>query len=225
MSGARIKFINIRGCNGSGKTTVLRSLAKMGGACSVVYLFPGYPPVRSPRAHPPKRGEFGKDEQKPLAVTLVHPQPDWRPLAFIGDYSPAASAATTAGLDRVHTQEEAKGMIEAVAEFYNPIAVLFEGVVVSTIFEPWLNFSRVTLLQHGEEMTWAFLDTPLEVCLQRIQARNGGQPIKEDLVADKHRTIARVRDKALAAEAPVVDLHWETALSDLRNVVFRELQK
>lgn len=38
-------------------------------------------------------------------------------------------------------------------------------------------------------------------------------------MADKHRTIARVRDKALADGETVRDIHWETALKDIKAVI------
>jgi hypothetical protein len=45
---------------------------------------------------------------------------------------------------------------------------------------------------------WAFFETPVEHCIERIYSRNGGKPIKEDLVRGKWEQIDRVRQKALA---------------------------
>ena len=183
-----MKFINVRGCNGSGKTTLLRSLAR-DPRCVVV--------------------EASVPDHKPIPITYT---PEG--LAIIGDYTPAAAGATTAGLDRIKTQAAAKAVAEFAGANTEVKAVLFEGVVVSTIYGPWQEWSKA-----NGGMVWAFLDTPLEVCLKRIQERNGGKPIKEDQVADKHRTIARVRDKALEAGEAVRDIHWETALKDIKAVI------
>lgn len=183
-----MNFINVRGCNGSGKTTVLRSLARS-PFCEVVL-------VEVP-------------DHKAIPVTLT---PD--KLAIIGDYTPAAAGSTTAGLDRIKTQAAAKSVIEATADKYPDRIVLFEGVVVSTIFGPWRDWSEI-----NGGMIWAFLDTPLQVCLDRIQVRNGGKPIKEEQVADKHRTLARVRDKAIEAGEVVRDIRWGSALADLRAII------
>ena len=38
-------------------------------------------------------------------------------------------------------------------------------------------------------------------------------------MADKHRTLARVREKALADGETVRDIHWETALKDIKAVI------
>lgn len=182
-----MKYINVRGCNGSGKTTLLRSMAR-DPLCRVINVI--------------------VPDHKPIPVTYA---PDG--IAIIGDYTPAAGA-TTAGLDRIKTQAAAKAVAELVGRDPDVKAVLFEGVVVSTIYGPWQEWSKA-----NGGMIWAFLDTPLEVCLKRIQERNGGKPIKEDQVADKHRTIARVREKALADGETVRDIHWETALRDIKNTI------
>lgn len=182
-----MKYINVRGCNGSGKTTLLRCLAR-DPLCRVVNVtVPDY---------------------KPIPVTYT---PDG--IALIGDYTPAAGA-TVVGLDRIKTQAAAKAVAELVGRDPDVKAVLFEGVVVSTIYGPWVDWSKA-----NGGMIWAFLDTPLEVCLKRIQERNGGKPIKEEQVAAKHRTIARVREKALADGEQVRDIHWQTAWKDLKAIL------
>lgn len=183
-----MKYINVRGCNGSGKTTLLRSLA------------------RDPLCRVSNVIVLGHN---PIPVTYT---PDG--IAIIGDYTPATAGATTAGLDRVRTQAAAKAVAELVGRDPDVKAVLFEGVVVSTIYGPWLEWSRA-----NGGMIWAFLDTPLEVCLNRIQKRNGGKHIQEDQVAAKHRIIARVRDKALADGETVRDIHWQTAWKDLKAIL------
>lgn len=184
-----MKYINVRGCNGSGKTTLLRSLAT-DPLCRV------------------SNANLG-DLHKPIPVTYCPGG-----IAIIGDYTPAAAGSTTAGLDRIKTQAAAKAVAELVGRDPDVKAVLFEGVVVSTIYGPWQEWSKA-----NGGMIWAFLDTPLEVCLKRIQERNGGKPIKEDQVADKHRTIARVREKALADKETVLDLPWQDARTALLAVI------
>lgn len=111
------------------------------------------------------------------------------------------------GCDAVKTQAEAKGL---VSEFAVKGNVIFEGVLISTIFGPWLEFSR----QNGG-MLWAFLDTPYDVCLQRIQIRNGGKPVKEDQVLSKWETMRRVATKAKEAGEQVVWLDYREPLPAL----------
>jgi predicted ABC-type ATPase len=180
------RFINVRGCNGSGKTTLLRQLGKEATHVTQVTV----------------------PDHRPIPITIG---PGW---AIVGDYTEAAAGCTTAGLDRIKTQAAAKAAAEEAAKLPGVNTVLFEGVVVSTIYGPWKEWS-----DRNGGMIWAFLDTPLEVCLQRIQARNGGKPIKEDQVADKHRTISRVRDKALADHQAVLSLPYLAALEALKSYV------
>lgn len=194
-----MKFINIRGCNGSGKTTLLRSLVKREPEGSVVRECPEF---NDPNADP----------HKPIPFTFTPSG-----LAILGDYlppKPGQQEATTAGCDRVKTQAATKAALEWAAAQEGVKVVLFEGVVVSTIYGPWSEWAKK---QGG--MAWAFLDTPLKTCLERIQKRNGGKPIKEDQVGDKHETIRRVRSKALADGLAVYDLSWEQAMTDLRAVI------
>ncbi len=188
-----MKFINVRGCNGSGKTTVLRQLVN------------GWTDHKWEVRLTPYFGEH-----KPIPFTFGI----GNGIAILGDYLPAQELPTTAGCDRVKTQAATKNALRWAARQAGVNVVLFEGVVVSTIYEPWKEWAEE---QGG--MAWAFLDTPLDTCLRRIQARNGGKPVKEDQVADKHRTIARVRGKALADGLVTYDLNWESALIDLRAIV------
>lgn len=193
------KLINVRGCNGAGKTTVLRCLARDPG-CVVDHVTVNHV----------LRGE--ECTHAPIPVTFT---PDG--IALLGDYTRNAKG-TTAGCDKIKTQGAIKNALHQLALDPRAEVILFEGVVVATIFKPWWDFSD----DWDGGMTWAFLDTPLEVCLARIQERNGGKPIKEDQVADKHRTIARVREKALVVGEVVADLHWQTALRDLKDLIARE---
>lgn len=177
------KFINIRGCNGSGKTTVLRQ----------------YAATRSPEVYPVE-----VPNHKPIPVTYLS-----NGVAILGDYSPAATG-TTAGCDRIKTQQAVKDALETI----DADAVLFEGIIVSTIFQPWSDWSH-----ENDGMVWAFLDTPLDVCLDRIQSRNGGKPINEKLVGDKWNTIKRVKHKATESGERVETLDHSIALEELTEIV------
>lgn len=54
--------------------------------------------------------------------------------------------------------------------------VIFEGLTVSSSYTRWLNISRA----FPGQMVFAFMDTPEEVCHQRILQRNGGKEPKHD---------------------------------------------
>lgn len=199
-----MKFLNLRGPNGAGKTTLFRHLAQS-PECRVV---PVYQPVHRSADKGVQPAKIGTPKGKPIVATLT---PDG--LAILGDYTPSATG-TTAGCDRISRQDDIKAALVAASELPGVGLTLFEGIIVSTIFGPWLEWE-----QANGGMAWAFLDTPLDVCLRRIQARNGGEPIKEDLVAGKHKTIRGVRQKAFAAGSCVYDIRWETALKVLQDSI------
>lgn len=118
----------------------------------------------------------------------------------IGRYTTACG-----GCDTIKTQDESKARILKYAERGHD--VLFEGILISTIFGPWLEFSRA-----NGGMVWAFMDTPLNVCLARIQKRNGGKPVKEDQVKGKYDGMARIAAKAAAAGEKVRYIDHRNAL-------------
>lgn len=215
-----MKFINLRGPNGAGKTTLLRCLARSPECRLIEVHQPLHPPAGDFQPNKESWAEFenrrkkeGKPKGRPIVATVT---PDG--LAILGDYTPAATG-TTAGCDRISRQDDIKAALVAAAAIPGVDVVLFEGIIVSTIFLPWLEWERAS-----GGMVWAFLDTPLEVCLKRIQDRNGGEPIKEDLVANKHKTIRDVRRKVLdvyPGGGRVHDIRWETALKDLKDTIAR----
>lgn len=173
-------YINIRGCNGSGKTTLLRQYAEHKNPTVTL---------------------IEVDNHKPIPVTFLD-----NGHAILGDYSPSGFGSTTAGCDKIKTQQAVKDALIAI----DAPVVIFEGIIVSTIFKPWSDWS-----QSVGGMTWAFLDTPLDLCLSRIQSRNGGKPINEKLVADKLRGIERVRTKAVEVGERVEILDHLNALERL----------
>lgn len=191
------RIINIRGANGSGKTTVLRNLAQNYELdCEVILV--------------------GVADHKPIPVTFCNSSK----IAIVGDYSKESNNCTTSGCDRIKTQSAAKEVLDCLLRAPSVEVVLFEGIIVSTIYEPWKLWAE----KHGG-MTWAFLDTPLDVCLERIQKRNGGKEIKEDLVAGKVNTITRVREKAEADKLHVVTIDHKNANFELYKLLNHSVNK
>lgn len=197
-----MKFINVRGCNGSGKTTLLRKLAE-NPQCDV---FKVEVPHHVKNKHGP--GKI-RTFHPPIPVTYCP-----NGIVLLGDYTQAAAGVATAGCDRIKTQEATKNALEVIADDPNVKFILFEGIVVSTIYGPWKEWA-----EDNGGMAWAFLDTPLDVCLDRVMARNGGKPVKEEQIAAKHATIARVREKAFADHQTVLDLDHTKPLADLLDYV------
>lgn len=87
-----------------------------------------------------------------------------------------------------------------VREYAKQGHVIFEGLLVSGIFERW---SKVAEDCGG--FIWAFFDTPLEVCRQRISQRNKGKSINVKYLED---TINRGQGYAKKAEAAGQRVVW-----------------
>lgn len=209
-----MRFLNVRGPNGSGKTTLLRDLARSPEARTVPVFQPVWTVPKGESSHGIREmsHKIGKPKGKPIVATVLP-----NGVALLGDYTRAAAGATTAGCDRISRQDDVKAALLATANLPGVELTIFEGIIVSTIFGPWLEWERV-----NGGMWWAFLDTPLEVCLERIQQRNGGTAIKSEQVADKHKTIREVRRKVLNAYpggGRVIEIRWQTALRDMKETV------
>lgn len=187
-------IINLRGTNGSGKSTV--AFALMGKRPQEVELAEYQTPA-------------GKWKQVPgyLVKELD--------LIIVGPYRTACG-----GCDGIKTQDLICEAVEnAFAEANN---VLFEGVIVSTLFSRYHALARKLGSKSPQgRFCWAYLDTPLETCLARIQERNGGKEINEGLVASKVRAIESTRLKALEAREWVETIPHAHAVATVKKLLKR----
>lgn len=128
---------------------------------------------------------------------------------------PYREGLKTGGCDGIKTQDLVRLATEAAAGMTPH--VVFEGIVIATIYERWAAWAKAR-----GDVVFMYLTTPLEVCLQRIQVRNGGKDIKEDLVADKVKAIESTRLKMVAAGLPVFQLDWQgDPLAQAQDIIAR----
>lgn len=181
-------FLNIRGTNGSGKSTLARRFfGEHDGETDLSEYF-----TKSGRS------KFGTGRINPDTQTLV-----------VGNYDTMAG-----GLDKLPSFSVQFNCIDVALSLPDVKLVVAEGVLASTVLGSWADHAK-QLHEKGVRVIWAFMSTPLQVCLDRIQIRNGGKPIKEDLVKDKIEQIDKVRQRAeLLRHIEVVQLpferEWET---------------
>ena len=101
-------------------------------------------------------------------------------------------------------------------------AIIAEGVLASTVWGSWAEYAAM-VCDLGFQFAFCYLDTPLEVCLERIAKRQEAsgkvRDIKTELVADKVKAIAATREKALQAGALVYDLPWDKAHDVLLDIM------
>ncbi len=130
------QIINIRGCNGSGKTTVVRRFLER-LECSAL-------------------GPAGR----PLGYRVdAAPWGVLSPIYVVGSYENACG-----GADGIKTQEEIAERTARAHEFGH---VLVEGLLMSKSSDGGV--TAPALRDRGA--IFAFLDTPWEVCLERVLAR------------------------------------------------------
>lgn len=171
------QIVNIRGCNGSGKTTVVRrfldklSVQPLGGK--------------------PGRPAGYQVDASPWGINA--------PVFVVGSYENACG-----GADGINTQEEiADRVVKAL-----PLGhVLVEGLLMSKSSDK--GHVAPILKKHGA--IFAFLDTPWDVCLERVLARRKAAGNDKPFDPDKTMRSAYEqchRSYELLTEAGGYDVRW-----------------
>lgn len=157
-------LVNIRGCNGAGKSTIPMSM------------------MNDPHMY--IQDIIGSDGKKISAIT-VFPTYGW---VALGTYF-----NKTGGMDTLKNNEVTRMTLYAALDGFPEYDVLMEGVMASTIRSTYIDlFHEVEKHYAGElQVIIVSLLPPLSVCLERVYARNGGKPIQEDSVARKWEIVRR----------------------------------
>lgn len=122
-------------------------------------------------------------QKRPAAYHVRIPGPTQ--LVVIGPYATACG-----GCDAIQPYSDIWPRIEQALD--NGYHVLFEGALVSSSYGTiGKNLDEQVL--DGAEAVFAFLDTPIELCLERIAqrraARGNFEPVKPDNTVNKHRSV------------------------------------
>lgn len=172
-------IINIRGTSGSGKTWLIKSLMDhMAGS---------------------KRLDvYGVDLQQHYVVgRVVGHVLHWhmQPVYVVGHYTDAACS----GGDTISKQDDMCSLVRHFGRFGH---VLFENVVVSTIYSRYVALDAM-MCSMGHPYIWAYMDTPLELCIERVlqrrKARGDDRPFDATSTEHKCASSWRTHDKALEA--------------------------
>lgn len=123
-----------------------------------------------------------------------------RNLYTIGRYETACG-----GCDAVKTQDE---VCDRVRTFAQQGHVIFEGLLISHLFSRYHALDR-ELTALGHRYVWLFLDTPLEDCLTRVNARRTAKgvtdPVNPQNTTQKWHDARRVFKKCQDAG---LDARW-----------------
>lgn len=198
-------FLNIRGTNGSGKSTLARRF--FGEHDAEVEL------VNQTFAREKKQDD-GTTTTEHVHVRVTGQMNPDNLTCVVGNYGTMAG-----GLDKVKFFEAQFKAIEVALALPDVSLVVGEGVLASTVFGSWAEHAK-KLISEGHRVIWAFMTTPVAECLARIQKRNGGKPIKEDLVKDKWSQIDKVRQRAeLVPGLTVAQLPFGFEFEELTRVL------
>lgn len=156
-------LVNIRGCNGSGKSTIPMSMMDDPG----MYV----------------HDIMGSDGKRISSVT-VFPSYGW---VALGTYF-----NKTGGLDTLKNNEVTRMTLYAALDGYPEYNVLMEGIMASTIRSTYIDLFREVEEYYSElKVLILSLLPPVEIAISRVYSRNGGKPIKEEAVRGKWNTVER----------------------------------
>lgn len=155
-------IVNIRGCNGSGKSTIPMSMMKVDPEFEVVKL------------------GVGKTGKPCNPALMIFHKLGW---IALGTYF-----NKTGGMDTYKSNADTVMALMYALRNYPEYDIVMEGVIASTIKSTYAEIFR-ELEEDGQQVLIMAFVPPLEVCLKRIQERNGGKPIKEELVAGKWNSV------------------------------------
>lgn len=155
-------IVNIRGCNGAGKSTIPMSM------------------LDDPEMYVVTKPYKGKDK----GILTVFPTYGW---VALGTYK-----NKTGGLDVFPNNELTHKAFWYALKKFPEYDILMEGVIASTIRSTYVNLFNEAKEKYPERQVLIVnFIPPLEVCLERVQLRNGGKAINESAVEQKWKIINR----------------------------------
>lgn len=156
-------LVNIRGCNGAGKSTIPMSM------------------MDDPEMFVQEL--LGSDGKKISALT-VFPTYGW---VALGTYF-----NKTGGLDTLKNNEITRMTLYAALDLFPEYDVLMEGIMASTIRSTYIDlFHEIEGYYRNVKVLIMSLLPPVEIAISRVYKRNGGKSIKEDAVRGKWSTVER----------------------------------
>lgn len=177
-------ILNLRGPSGAGKSYP--------GFCLLRDYGPPVEEVRTTEYFPNRK--TGRPRTKPKLVAQVLPGG----LCLAGRYVMKKSTRTggagySGGVDGFYPMDELQRLIQDLCDRYPH--VLFESLMVSGTHERWKDFA---VANADKQVVFATLDTPHELCVERVLGRNGGRPVKEDQMKRHNAQVHRCAQKFVA---------------------------
>lgn len=144
--------------------------------------------------------------------TFIYQKKEW---AVLGKYGNVCG-----GCDTIKTQQEIIDRVENYAT--QGINVWLEGLILSTLYGSVGAYSE----KFGDRWIFAYLMTPLDVCLRRIYERRkeagNTKPLNETNTRNRVRAIEGSRLRCIDEGRRVVDLDWHKPLPRLLTIIRKE---
>ena len=175
-------LVNIRGCNGAGKSTIPMSM------------------MDDPEMYVHEiRGSDGKR----MSAITVFPTYGW---VALGTYF-----NKTGGMDTLRDNWTTRMTLYAALDGFPEYNVLMEGIMASTIRSTYIDLFQEVQEYYGDDLTIMIISLlpPVEVAISRVYSRNGGKPINEEAVRGKWETVSR--NVAAFGEAGFISLKVNSA--------------
>lgn len=135
-------------------------------------------------------------------------------LAVLGKYQTACG-----GCDGIKTADEVVRRVRLFAGEYKN--VVLEGILVSHTFD---RYNRLAMELSDYGYIFCFLDTPLEVCINRVRSRrvksgNTKELNPSNVIKDWHRIWERLRLQCLQSGLTMEVLDWHNPVSELLEIM------
>ena len=187
-------IINLRGTSGSGKSTVVLELMRLFAPVEIIE----------------RVGEGVR--ARPLVYRIHGCAP---PLYVFGSYE-----SVCGGCDVI--DDYAAVVPQLVDKYLSQGHVLFEGLLVSGTFGA-IGVHLQRLAAGGHEVVVAFLDTPLGVCLDRVEFRRAQRGVQKafnpvNTIKKFHQCIV-VKRQFRGKGIRVVDIHYQESVQQIAQLV------
>ncbi len=162
-----VKVVQIKGSNGSGKTTIVKQMLALSD--QVDYVQWANATMRKPR----------------VRATVMHDL-GW---AAVGEYH---LDAPMGGCDLLKSNAEIKGAILDLLDDYPTYNIVFEGMMISTIKSTFYEFLLDLERTDGIQPVFVILRASIDTCLEHLQARGTmRENVSVDNIAGKCQLVVR----------------------------------
>lgn len=154
-------LVNIRGTNGSGKSTIPISMKDDPDMYKVIRPY----------------------KNKPKKILTVFPNYGW---VALGAYD-----RPTGGCDPFPNKNFIRKVLVYALKKYPEYNILMEGILIATTYSTYAELFAEMQETYNVQPVIYYLMPPVETCIERIKKRNGGKPFKEELVHAKYGMMQR----------------------------------